>query len=86
MQKYHHWSPKLKYIFSNTQHVELGQNLAQIAQIEQKLYENCLKMYEIARKCEGVHESVWKYDHWITQLDYIILETQHVEIAKILPK
>ena len=40
-----------------------------------KLCENCVKLHE------GVHECVWKYLHWISQLEYMHFDTQHVEIG-----
>ena len=35
----------------------------------------CMKL------CQGVHESVWKYHHWISQLEYMHFDTQYVEIG-----
>ena len=56
------------------QNVEIGPKMAEIAQIAWKLHVNWMKV------CEGVCESVWKYHHWISQLEYMLFYTQYVEI------
>ena len=36
--------------------------------------------------CEGLFESVWKYEDSIFQLEYILLDTQHVNVGPKLAK
>ena len=42
-------------------------------------------MAEIAQICVKLHEDifeiVWKYCKWISQLEYMLFDTQHVEIG-----
>ena len=40
-----------------------------------ELRKNCVKLHE------GVNESVLKYHHGISQLEYMHFDTQHVEIC-----
>ena len=58
-----------------------GSKFAKIAQSVWKVHEECVWV------CEGVCESVWKYEHWVSQLEYMLSDTQHdnfvPKIAKI---
>ena len=45
-----------------------------------KLCENCIKL------CEGGQENVWKYHHWISQLEYMQIDTKPVEIGPKMAK
>ena len=56
----------------DTQRVEFGPKLAKIALNICKLHVKYVK------ECEGVYASVGKYHHRISQLEYILLDTQHV--------
>ena len=46
---YHLWISQLKYMLFDTQHVEIGPKMAEIAQIAWKLCEICMKLREDMR-------------------------------------
>ena len=64
----------------DTQHVEIRKKIAKIAYSEWQVCEEC------GRVCEGVFESVCKFHQWVSQLMYMLLDTQHVEIRQKLAK
>ena len=59
---------------------EISQKLTKIAQSVLKVCEKCMKV------CEGVCESVWKYHHWISLLEYMLLDTQQLKFGLKLAK
>ena len=59
----------------DTQHVEIGPQMAEIVQIAWKLREICVKLRE------EVREIAWKYHRRISRLEYMLFDTQHVEIG-----
>ena len=71
---------QLKYMPFDTHNAEIGPKMAKIAQISWKLRETCVKLLE------EVHEILWKYHHWISQLKYMLFHTQHVEISPKMAK
>ena len=68
--------PSLNTCFYTPNMLKLEQNFAIIAQSAWKLCVECEQV------CEKVCESILKYHHWISQLEYLLLDTQHVEIGK----
>ena len=52
----------------DTQHVEIGPNMAEKVQIAWKFREICVKLHE------EVHEIVWKYHQQISRLKYMLFD------------
>ena len=78
--KYEDWVSQFEYMLSDTQHVNFGQKIAKIAKSVWKVCEECVKV------CEGVCESVWKYEDWVSQFEYMLLDTQHVKFGPKIAK
>ena len=73
--QYHHQICQLEYMLFDTKHVEIGPKMAEIVQIAWKLREICVKLHE------EVREIAWKYHRQISRLEYMLFDTQHVEIG-----
>ena len=73
--KYGQWVSQLEYMLFITHHVKIGSSLMKIAQSVWKVCEECVWV------CERLFETVRKYDYSIFQLEYILLDTQHVDVG-----
>ena len=80
LSQYHQWISQLEYMLFDTQHVEIGPKMAEIVQIAWKLREICVKLHE------EVREIAWKYHQWISRLEYILFDTQHVYVSQTRPE
>ena len=68
---YHNWY----YQLNQTQYVEFGPKFDEIAKSVWKVCEEWVWV------CEGLFETVRKYDDSIFQFEYILLDTQHVDVG-----
>ena len=64
----------------DTKHVKFGPKIAKIAHSVWKVHEECVLV------CEGVCESVWKYEDRVSQFEYMLLDTQHVKLGQKIAK
>ena len=78
--KYEDWVSQFEYMLLDTQHVKFGPKIAKIAQSVWKVREECVWV------CEGVCENVWKYEDWVSQFKYMLLDTQHVKLGPKIAK
>ena len=78
--KDHKWVSQIMYMLLDTQMFELGWKMAKIAKSVWKLCEVC------GRMCEEVCEIVRKFHHWVSQLIYMLQDTQCIEMRQTLAK
>ena len=72
----HHWINQLEYVLFDTQHVTIGQKLAQTMVLA-----IFLVLVLFCWAFDWFKLPIWGY-HWISQLEYIIFDTQYVTVGE----